>query len=68
MPLTEAILEMSRAGLGIAILAEWLSAPHLLRGDRVSRRLGSGPPQRTWSIAYRRQLEDPAVRYTPHKT
>jgi len=62
LPLTEAILDMTRAGLGIAILSEWISAPHLRGGGLVARRLDSGPLQRTWSIAYRRQVEAPALR------
>ncbi|MCP3100772.1 LysR family transcriptional regulator [Myxococcus sp. K15C18031901] len=62
LPLTEAILDMARAGLGIGMLSEWIIGPHLRDGTLVTRRLGSGPLVRTWRLAYRRQVEAPALR------
>lgn len=56
-PLTEALIEVARAGLGVAILSEWIAGPHLERGDLVLRRLASGPLQRPWRLAWRREAE-----------
>ena len=61
-PLTEAIVEVARAGLGVAILSEWIAAPHLRAGDLVARRLASGPIQRPWRLAWRREAAAPARR------
>ncbi|HSR97233.1 MAG TPA: LysR family transcriptional regulator [Kofleriaceae bacterium] len=52
-PLTEAIIDVARAGMGVAILSEWIAAPHLGRGDLVARRLATGPLHRPWRIAWR---------------
>jgi LysR family transcriptional regulator, regulator for metE and metH len=62
VPLTEAILDLTRAGLGIAVLSEWVAGPHLGRGDLVVKRLSSGPLQRPWRLAWRREREDVALR------
>jgi LysR family transcriptional regulator for metE and metH len=62
LPLTEAILDVARAGQGIAVLSEWIARPHLLRGDLVAKRLTSGPLARPWRIAYRREAADAAER------
>ncbi|MBA2672285.1 LysR family transcriptional regulator, partial [Ramlibacter sp.] len=55
VPLTEAILDLARADMGIAVLSEWIAAPHLLRGDLVAKRLRSGPLLRPWRIFWRPQ-------------
>jgi LysR family transcriptional regulator, regulator for metE and metH len=62
LPLTEAILDVARAGMGIAVLSEWIAAPHLGRGDLIVKRLASGPLRRPWRIAYRREAEAAALR------
>ncbi len=62
LPLTEAQLDMARAGLGIAVLSEWIAGPHLGKGDLIVKRLVSGPLQRPWRIAWRRQAGDAALR------
>jgi LysR family transcriptional regulator for metE and metH len=61
-PLTEAILDVTRAGLGVAVLSEWIAGPHLERGDLVVKRLVSGPLQRPWRIAWRRDAGEAARR------
>jgi LysR family transcriptional regulator for metE and metH len=52
-PLTEAIVDAARAGLGVAALSEWMAGPYLESGGLVVRRLGTGPLLRPWRIAWR---------------
>lgn len=61
-PLTEAILDVARAGMGIAILSEWIAAPHLGRGDLVAKRLATGPIRRPWRLAWRSEVGPAAAR------
>lgn len=56
VPLTEAILELARAGMGVAVLSEWIASPHLGAGDLVVKRLASGPLRRPWRLAWRREV------------
>ncbi|MBN8232728.1 LysR family transcriptional regulator [Corallococcus macrosporus] len=62
LPLTEAILDVARAGLGVAVLSEWITAPHLGKGDLVVKRLASGPLRRPWRMAWRKEFGDAALR------
>ncbi|RKH53541.1 LysR family transcriptional regulator [Corallococcus sp. AB049A] len=62
LPLTEAILDVARAGLGIAVLSEWITTPHLGKGDLVVKRLASGPLRRPWRMAWRNEVQDAALR------
>jgi LysR family transcriptional regulator for metE and metH len=61
-PLTEAIIDAARAGMGVAILSEWIAAPYLDDGSLVMKRLVGGPLKRSWRIAYRREAADAAER------
>lgn len=61
-PLTEAVLDVTRAGMGIAILSEWICGPHMVAGTLVAKRLASGPLRRPWRIAWRRDAEVAAAR------
>jgi LysR family transcriptional regulator for metE and metH len=62
LPLTEAVMDMARAGMGIAVVSEWVASPHLGRGDLVAKRLASGPLRRRWRLAWRRDADVPARR------
>lgn len=61
-PLTEAIMDAARAGMGIAVLSEWMASAYLGSGDLVVKRLASGPLRRPWRIAYRREAHATAER------
>jgi LysR family transcriptional regulator for metE and metH len=53
-PLTEAIVDAARAGMGIAAMSEWIASPYLAAGDLVAKRLRGRPLHRPWRIAFRR--------------
>jgi len=61
LPLTEAVVDFARAGMGIGVLSEWVAEPHLRRGDVVARRLASGPLRRPWRLLWRREIEPAAL-------
>ena len=60
LPLTEALIDAARAGLGVAVLSEWIAAPYL-DGSLVVLRLARGPLHRAWRIAFRRESADVAA-------
>lgn len=62
LPLTEAIIDVTRAGMGVGVLSEWMAGPYLARGDLVARRLVSGPLRRPWRMAWRREVAAAAAR------
>jgi len=61
-PITEAIIDATRAGMGIAVLSEWMASNYLADGDLVSKRLAKGALRRPWRIAYRRSAREVAER------
>ena len=61
-PLTEAILDAARAGMGIAVMSEWIASAYLEGGGLVVKRLASGPLRRPWRIAYRSEAAEAAAR------
>ncbi len=56
VPLTEAIVAMARAGLGVGLLTEWVARPYLEQGGLVSRRLSKKVLRRPWQLAWRRAI------------
>jgi LysR family transcriptional regulator for metE and metH len=56
VPFTEAIVDLARAGMGIAIVTEWVVEPHLARGGCVAKSLAERRLERPWSFGWRREL------------
>lgn len=63
-PLTEAIIDATRAGMGIAVMSEWIAEPYVRGGDLVVKRLRGRVLERPWRIAYPRAMADAAARLT----
>lgn len=57
VPLTEVLVELVAAGLGVAIVSRWAIAPAEARGDIVTRRLTRRGLAERWSAVYRRDGE-----------
>lgn len=51
--LTEAIVELVKAGLGVAVLAEWAVRPYARDGSLVVRRIASPEARRRWCAVMR---------------
>jgi LysR family transcriptional regulator, regulator for metE and metH len=61
-PLTEAVVDATRAGMGVAVLSEWMASQYVERGELLIKRLPSGALRRPWRLAYRRSAGDAALR------
>jgi LysR family transcriptional regulator for metE and metH len=59
--LTEALIELARAGRGVATLADWAAAPSVARGDVVAIPIREPAALRRWHAVTRRQ-----ARSEPH--
>lgn len=54
-PLTEAIVDATRAGMGVAVMSEWIASTYLGGDDLVVKRM-KRPLHRPWRIAYRKRF------------
>ncbi len=61
IPLTEAIIQMVKAGIGISVMARWLVAPEIDKGELVAVRVTRKGLMRQWYIATLRQRADSAA-------
>lgn len=55
-PLTEAVIDAARAGMGVAAMSEWVARSYVASGDLVARPLRKKRLHRPWRIAYRREV------------
>jgi LysR family transcriptional regulator, regulator for metE and metH len=62
LPLTEAMVDAARAGMGVAVLSEWIASSYLGAGDLLAKRFGDQPLRRPWRIAFRPSAADAASR------
>ncbi|MBV1859038.1 MAG: LysR family transcriptional regulator [Nannocystaceae bacterium] len=58
LPITEAIVELARANMGMAVLSEWLAQKYLAPNDGSLRvlRMREPPLLRQWSLLYRPEV------------
>ena len=57
MPITEAIVELVRAGAGIGVLSEWILGPYLAKDPSLRvLRLRKGPLRRPWQLVHRPEV------------
>jgi LysR family transcriptional regulator, regulator for metE and metH len=63
LQLTEAIVELVAAGLGVAVLARWAVAPAVRSGAVQTLRIGQAGLHRTWFTATRSAEVTPAWRF-----
>jgi LysR family transcriptional regulator for metE and metH len=57
--ITEAIVELVKAGQGVSVMARWAAEPYAAGGKLVLRRLTEKGIRRIWSAATRRQKTAP---------
>ena len=59
LKLTEAIIEVTKAEMGVAILAEWATLPYVERKEVITIPLGN-QIKRTWYVASLKNLQQPS--------
>ena len=57
--MTEAVVELVKAGMGVSVLARWAIEPHLAAGTLLERPLGREGYHRQWSAAMLRSAAMP---------
>ena len=55
--LTDAMVELVKAGLGVSLVSRWAVAPWESRGEIVTRRFTRAGLAESWSVVYRRDAE-----------
>jgi LysR family transcriptional regulator, regulator for metE and metH len=60
MQLTEAIVEMVKAGMGVGVMARWAALPHIKAGLVVAKALTSRGLHRQWQAAFLKKKDVPA--------
>ncbi|MGK3966806.1 LysR family transcriptional regulator [Sorangium sp. So ce118] len=60
VPLTDVLVELVKAGLGVGLVSRWAVAPAIARGEVVARRLTRDGLAERWTAVYRR---DAAARF-----
>ena len=60
MEITEAIVELVRAGQGVSVMARWAAEPYASRGKLLIRRLTRSGIHRQWSAATRKLKNPPS--------
>lgn len=61
-PLTEAIVDAARAGLGVAVMSEWIAGPYVSEPDLLLKPFKKKRLTRPWSIAFRPEHADSSLR------
>ncbi|MEL6546902.1 MAG: LysR family transcriptional regulator [Myxococcota bacterium] len=56
VPMTEALVDLARAGLGIVAITEWAAIQSLPADELTLLRLRSGPLRRRWRLAWQRKI------------
>jgi len=66
VPLTDALVEFVKAGIGVAIVSRWAVAPWEAKNEIVTRRFTRAGLPEQWSAAYCREAEGrlPLARFT----
>ncbi len=59
VPLTEALVSLVRAGLGVGLVSRWAIAPYERSGQIAVRRFTKKGLRERWSAAYRTDAKDP---------
>ncbi|WP_437914989.1 LysR family transcriptional regulator [Sorangium sp. So ce302] len=60
VPLTDALVDLVKAGLGVGLVSRWAVAPNIARGEVAARRLTRDGLPEQWAAVYRR---DAAARF-----
>jgi len=61
-PLTEAIVDAARAGLGIAVMSEWIASPYAADEELVLKTLKRKRLARPWRLAFRPESAEASQR------
>lgn len=60
LPLTEAVFDVARAGLAVAVVSEWVALPYLNESDLLMKRLPK-KLERPWRLGFRKDSRSAAL-------